>query len=214
MDRMTRLVAAYIHENDEDVLELSLKSIINHFDHIYIIHSNYANNDKLRIMIADNKFDISKFTIIDRLYEHTHIGANGRARNAYLDILKQKEMGSYCAVIDSDEVLQHPEKLRDKIEFIETQFANLVSDTKIKGNIDSPTTLVFSDQNRGSLYSATTQLSSIYGDRVDQKLSRVKAREFLSKYFGEVTLHNSQGEPTEIETTHTPILYHCKFPKQ
>ena len=46
----------------------------------------------------------SKYIVLKRPYEHDHPGANGRARNVYLDFLKKHFMGEWCLVLDPDEV--------------------------------------------------------------------------------------------------------------
>ena len=56
---------------------------------------------------------------------------------------------------------------------------------EIIGADEGPTTLVFSDGNRGRYYQTLAYLSGTYGDRVDQKIARVKAQEFRRVYFKE-----------------------------
>lgn len=65
------------------------------------------------------------------------------------------------------------------------KFSQLTSETKLENPDSLPSTLVFSDKNRGQYLSSLTSLFYSFGDRVDQKLARIKSAELLKNYFGE-----------------------------
>jgi hypothetical protein len=67
----------------------------------------------------------------------------------------------------------------------EAAYYQLTPETKILGSLDSPTTLVFSNHDQGRFFSILSRLSYAFGDRVDQRLARIKAQELLSEYFDE-----------------------------
>lgn len=67
----------------------------------------------------------------------------------------------------------------------DAEFGKLDSATKIENPNNLPITLVFSDQNRGRFYPILTSLLYTYGDRVDQRLAKVKSAQLLKDYFEE-----------------------------
>jgi len=97
---MRKLVVAYIIENDEDVIELSIKSIERIADAVVIID---GNKEPGRYQKYANKFE--KSTYVHYPYQHKSLGANGHQRNKYLEVLKKEYMDWYCLVLDADEVL-------------------------------------------------------------------------------------------------------------
>lgn len=115
-----RLVSAYITENDCDWLELSIKSVVDVVDKIYVIYSPTLG-DKTPSMLKQfgDKVDL---TVVQ--YPHNSKGADGTQRNEYLKILKEREMGSWCLVLDSDEAVDHPEKIKP---FLETQSKDMAA---------------------------------------------------------------------------------------
>lgn len=67
----------------------------------------------------------------------------------------------------------------------DAKFDKLSLETKIENPNNLPVTLVFSDQNRGRFYEVLTSLVYTYGDRVDQRLAKVKSAQLLKDYFEE-----------------------------
>lgn len=67
----------------------------------------------------------------------------------------------------------------------EAEFGQLTEETKVKTSQNLETWLIFSDQNRGRFYPVLNSLRYTYGDRVDQRLARVKSQKLLQDYFGE-----------------------------
>ena len=76
---------------------------------------NARMNSDLTAIIKYSIKDGNKI-IIPRRYEHEHKGANGRARNCYLDFVKKHCNGWWCIVIDPDEIVQNPELIRNVIK--------------------------------------------------------------------------------------------------
>lgn len=86
----------------------------------------------------------------------------------------------------------HKDKLTKTITVVDSRFAKadasfqeLSSETKLTGSNQGPTTLIFSDHNRGRFYSQLIQLNYTYGDRADQRLARKISSTLLSNYFDE-----------------------------
>lgn len=106
-----RLVACYITEKDCDLLELSIKSIIDHVDKIYVIYSR-TDGDNTQNMILE-KFPLNKIITSVDPYPHNEKGANGMQRNKYLEMVKHYEQEEcFVIVLDSDEVVDNAEALR------------------------------------------------------------------------------------------------------
>lgn len=93
---------------------------------------------------------------------------------------------------DYQDKMTKPIKVVDsRVTERQENFYDLVSGLKIKGSADGATTVVFSDKNRGQFYDMLSRLEWGYGDRVDQKLSRILAAEMKKEYFGEDDLPDS-----------------------
>jgi hypothetical protein len=65
------------------------------------------------------------------------------------------------------------------------EYYDLTEGLKLEGSASGRTDLVFTDKERGQFYSMLFELGWTYGDRVDQKLSRVLADTLRNDYFGE-----------------------------
>jgi hypothetical protein len=111
--RMSKLNIAYIIENDEDVFELSYNSIKDTADNVVIVDGNPIMDKKLYscMKIEQSKYH-DKITLINSPFPHKEKGAMGIQRNKYLNYLKEHHLGEWCLVLDSDEVVQHPENLK------------------------------------------------------------------------------------------------------
>jgi len=70
-----------------------------------------------------------------------------------------------------------------RLRYQKADYQNLTLDTKLTGNPEGNTELVFSDQNSGRFYSSLQNMLYSSGDRLDQKLTRVIASELLRQYF-------------------------------
>ncbi len=90
--------------------------------------------------------------------------------------------------------------LKTRLTRNEARFYVLSSDLKIEGSALRPTTVVFADHNRGRFYQLLLSLSWTSGFRIDQKLARVKADEFLSQYFGEPAAEPESFVPSQYQT--------------
>ncbi|MCG2685942.1 hypothetical protein L6258_01060, partial [Candidatus Parcubacteria bacterium] len=89
---------------------------------------------------------------------------------------------------------------RSRLTKSEVNYYQLAEDTQVVGGEQYPTTLIFSDQNRGRYYSILTQLAYAFGDRIDQKLARIRARQLLNEYFEE----NAPPEALDSSNYQTP----------
>ena len=83
----------------------------------------------------------------------------------------------------SDQITRSFNVVNSRLRKVESQFYSLSSDTKITGSSTGNTALIFTDLNIGQYYPSLTTLSYTYGDRLDQKLSRVLAQEMIHQYF-------------------------------
>lgn len=71
---------------------------------IFIVDTTSKDNTIKKARELKEKFK-DKLVLIEREYEHEHDGANGRARNIYLEYLKKYHIGEWCLVIDPDEII-------------------------------------------------------------------------------------------------------------
>ena len=111
-----RIVVCYITEKDSEALELSIKSVIRYVDHIYVI---FSPNDEFTPLVLEKFKEITpepKISIIVSHYDHESKGADGKQRNKYLDLLKKQEMGNWCLVLDSDEIVEEGNKIKELIK--------------------------------------------------------------------------------------------------
>jgi len=90
--------------------------------------------------------------------------------------------------------------LKTRLTRNEARFYLLSPDLRIEGSALRPTTVVFADHNRGRFYQLLWSLSWTSGFRIDQKLARVKADEFLSQYFGEPAAEPESFVPSQYQT--------------
>ncbi len=120
-----RFVASYMTENDCDWLELSIKSVVDIVDKVYVIYSptDADNTEEMVKQFGD------KIELIKSQYAHESLGADGMQRNKYLEVLKEKEMDSWCLVLDSDEVVD------DRFESFVNNIKKSKLETQCIGNI-------------------------------------------------------------------------------
>lgn len=85
----------------------------------------------------------------------------------------------------TDEFIRTIRVVSSRLEKTTAEYYDLSSATKIEGSQTKPTTLIFTDRNRGQYYSTLLGLAYEYGDRVDQRLAQVEGRELLQEYFDE-----------------------------
>ena len=108
-----RLVAAYITENDSDLLEVSLKSILPGVDKVYIVYSPTVGDNTVEMV---RRLNTDKIVYITKPYPHAEKGANGIQRNKYLDVIKHHEKECFVLVLDSDEVVDDIHKLKTFVQ--------------------------------------------------------------------------------------------------
>lgn len=69
-----------------------------------------------------------------------------------------------------------------------SQAYEVKNDLKIDINTDK-TTLTFLNNTKAKYFTPLIRLKNAYGDKIDQKLSRIYANELLSEYFGEIDIN-------------------------
>jgi hypothetical protein len=84
-----------------------------------------------------------------------------------------------------DKLTRSVRVVRSRLSQKERHFSPLGSNTHIEGSENGLTYLVVSDEGRARFYGDLVALASTYGDRLDQKIARVKARMLLREYFQE-----------------------------
>ncbi len=85
----------------------------------------------------------------------------------------------------SDAIKREFRVLENILEVPRTSYYTLEEDLKFGAVDKSPVTLVFYNEEVSDLYRALGGLRYAWGERVDQRLSRLKAAEFLKAYFEE-----------------------------
>jgi len=110
-----KLIIAYIGDKCSDWGKLSLESVLPEADKIVFVWGEEDKNTALMLREYEKKYP-DKLVILQRRYEHEHIGANGRARNAYLDYVMDKYCGEFCLVLDPDEVVDDIKQLKTDIQ--------------------------------------------------------------------------------------------------
>lgn len=75
----------------------------------------------------------------------------------------------------------------------------LSENTRVTGASNGFTTITFSDQGRGKYFPQLTTISTSYGDRLDQKISRGVAKELIKKYFNDPSDHED-FDPKKYQT--------------
>jgi len=99
---MSKLIIAYIVQNEVEMLPLSLIAVYRYADHIYIVDGKSTDGTVEIIKQLDTE---KKITIVEEEYKKDDKGADGKQRNVYLDILKKNHIGDFCLVLDADEVV-------------------------------------------------------------------------------------------------------------
>lgn len=121
---MNKLIVAWILENDEDVFPLSYESVKDITDHVVIIDGNEIMKTGLRYDIYKHKQKSRQMKTIGGTYPEAYIhspfphkrkGADGIQRNKYLSYLQEHHIGDWCLVLDADEFVDEPEKIKEVI---------------------------------------------------------------------------------------------------
>jgi len=106
--KLTKLIIAYIGQDCEKELGLSLKSVIDVADHIVFVDGG-SKDGTLELL----RQYPDKIQIIPNKYDKEDLKANGKARNIYLQYVQEKFDGDWCLVLDPDEVIDDIKKVRD-----------------------------------------------------------------------------------------------------
>jgi len=116
----SKLICAMIGDHCGDELNISFESVINGVDKLVFVWGMEDIHTKELVLKWKDKYP-NKIVLIERRYEQELKEANGRARNAYLEFLKENFMGEYALILDPDEIIDDIGKLRIKIN----QIANI-----------------------------------------------------------------------------------------
>lgn len=106
---MQKLIVAMLAGNCEKTIDLALESVKD-ADKILVIYDATSKDSTLNKLIKWEEKLKHKLEFRSRVYEHDYkvVGANGQARNFYLDILKRNKLyneDDWCLVIDADEMI-------------------------------------------------------------------------------------------------------------
>jgi len=145
-NKMSKLVVAWMVENDEQVWRLSYESVKNvadafvvvdgnhHPENVFGIFWNVFDNDKVAYDEAEEYEDgtpipeqARRYKIIESAYPHDDKGADGKQRNKYLQYLKENHLGDWCLVLDADEFVDKPNQIKKVIELLEANNAEVCS---------------------------------------------------------------------------------------
>jgi len=109
-----KLIIALIGQDVENVIRLCLDSIKSVADYIVFVDGG-SKDDTMYIL----QQEYPQVHIIEQRYEHENKGANGKARNVYLEYVKKHFDGEWCLVLDPDECVDQPDILRKFLDDIE-----------------------------------------------------------------------------------------------
>ena len=97
----TKIVVCMMCQEEEDYIELSLRSVMNFADAIIVVDGGSKDNT---LNIIDQLSD-ERFTILKNSYDKFDPGMDGKQRNVYLNHVKKYYEGWWCLVVDADEVV-------------------------------------------------------------------------------------------------------------
>jgi len=86
-----------------------------------------------------------------------------------------------------DKITREIKVYKTRLAKRETDFQVLTSGISLKGDQNGRTSVTFIDAGTGKYYPDLLKLSFVWGDRIDQKLARVKAGSLLNEFFSEDT---------------------------
>ncbi len=139
------------------------------------------NGDQVRFSLDAATLGLDKTTVDGKAFEPSYINIPQLSLGEY-DLTYGVEFGEYQDAVNLP-ILVTNSHLRKLVE----ENYILSPELQVKGSSDSATTLTFSDRNRGRLYRYLTHLAWAYGDRVDQKFSRVIGSQLIKDYFSDQT---------------------------
>jgi len=133
MTEEQKLIVCYIGEKCKDWLKLSIDSVKEEADAIIFVDGGWDTMKSLytpeyKMLTEDYNFkyrdrnDIlndgnrDMFHYIGRKYEQTDKGANGKARNCYLDFVRRNFPDYWVLVLDPDEVVDNIKQLKTDIQ--------------------------------------------------------------------------------------------------
>ena len=102
------IVIAYIGQDCEKVVEMSLKSVKD-ADAIVFLDGGSTDNTKKIVKKYAHDFMHNDYKQIDKMM-------NGKQRNIYLNFVKERYPGWWCLVLDPDEIVEDFSKIKEFIQ--------------------------------------------------------------------------------------------------
>lgn len=132
--RKHKLVVCMIGQDCERTLRLSLDSIKDVANSIIFVDGGskdstldildeygFKSYKDLSVTPNSHVWRMYANKLVNRPFEHAHPGAIGRARGAYLHFLKRDYQGWWVLVLDPDEIVEKPEKIREYINAVKRE---------------------------------------------------------------------------------------------
>lgn len=114
-----KLIVCMLAGNTEKLIDMAIESVSG-ADKIIVIYDS-TSKDKTgdKLYKWEDELGQEKIYVYQRIYEHENPKGNGRARNYYLNILKEQYPDDWCLVIDADEVVEDLDKIKNFIQTAE-----------------------------------------------------------------------------------------------
>ena len=126
---MERIVVAYIGENCEKFVEMSLKSVKD-ADAIVFVDGGSKDGTKEIVKKYANEFLHNEYNQIDKMM-------NGKQRNIYLNFIKERFPGWWCLVLDPDEIVDDFSQVKEFIQRAPKDFLYNIKMRHLIGDLGS-----------------------------------------------------------------------------
>lgn len=153
-----------------------------------------SSNDSVEFTINSESLGIKDSKLTGKAFEPISFSLPELKLGEHKLSIKVKAKGKEDTLIRSFTVLN------SYLTKNESFFTELRENVEIKGSETDPTTLLFSDNNRGRFFSPLSSLAYAYGDRADQKIARIKSRKLLKEYFDTQVPGNEDFIPNLYQT--------------
>jgi hypothetical protein len=137
------------------------------------------SNDDVNFRIDAETLGLSGFGIAGKAFEAQYMNLPKLSEGTH------KISASLEAGENKDKLIRSFDVSSSHLRSGKQNFYELQEGLQIEGSNEGRTDIVFSDKGRGQFYSRLSELSWTYGDRVDQKLSRVLSAQMKKDYFGD-----------------------------
>jgi hypothetical protein len=137
------------------------------------------SGDEVKFRLDADTLGLSGFNIAGKAFEAQYVNLPKLSEGTH------KISASLEAGTNKDKLIRSVDVSSSHLKSGKQKFYELQEGLQIEGSSDGRTDIVFSDKGRGQFYSRLSELSWTYGDRVDQKLSRVLSAQMKKDYFGD-----------------------------